>query len=118
MSFEPFLAPEALRINEARLAHLASLELDLVEKNVLEVGGCEVLSTDGSPANVAEMIRRYPARQLGILDLDQPCGLSGVGRFDIIYCYGTLYHLRDPAGALARLAEICDGQILIETLVF
>jgi FkbM family methyltransferase len=130
-SFRPFLEPEALRINAARLDHLDSLGLDLAGRRVLEVGagiglhtefferhGCKVLSTDGNPANVAEMMSRYPGRQLGVLDLDRSASLAALGRFDIVYCYGTLYHLRDPAGALARLAEICDGQLLVETLVF
>jgi FkbM family methyltransferase len=43
--------------------------------------------------------------------------LADLGSFDIVYCYGTLYHLQDPDGALARLARVCRGQILVETLV-
>ena len=128
--FWVFLEPEALRINKARQEHLASLQLDIVNKRVLEVGagiglhtgffeerGCDVVSTDGSAINVAEMMRRYPHRKLGVLDLDRAAELSALGMFDLVYCYGTLYHLSDPEGALARLATICDGQILIETLV-
>src|SRR5438093_8724722 len=38
-------------------------------------------------------------------------------KVDIAYCYGTLYHLRDPDGALARLAAVCEGQVLVETLI-
>jgi FkbM family methyltransferase len=125
-----FLAPEAEHINRARLDHLGGLGLDLQGKRVLEVGagiglltgffeqrGCDVLSTDGNPANVAEMLRRYPERRAGLLDLDQSCDLSALGEFDIVFCYGTLYHLRDPDGALARLAAICPGVILLETVV-
>src|SRR5579859_1357800 len=128
--FDVFLEPEAQRINVARLEHLASLGLDLDRKSVLEVGagiglhtaffeqrGCDVLSTDGAPPNVAEMLRRWPHRRLGLLDLDQPTDLRGLGTFDVVYCYGTLYHLRDPDGALARLAAVCSGVILLETVV-
>lgn len=128
--FSVFLEPEALRINKARQQHLASLGLDIERKRVLEVGagiglhteffeerGCDILSIDANPANVAEMLRRYPERKLGVLDLDRPVELADLGLFDIVYCYGTLYHLRDPDGALARLAAVCTGQILIETLV-
>src|SRR5260370_41818327 len=112
--FSVFLEPEALRINEARQQHLASLGLDLDGKRVLEVGagiglhtaffeerGCDVLSTDGNPLNVAEMLLLYPDRKLGVLDLDRPADLADLGMFDIVYCYGTLYHLRDPDSALA-----------------
>ena len=128
--FDVFFEPAAIEINEKRLQHLARLGLDLDRRRVLEVGagiglhtaffeerGCDVLSSDGNPDNVAEMMRRYPKRKLCLLDMDEQTPLTDLGRFDIIYCYGTLYHLRDPARALARLAEICDGQILIETIV-
>jgi FkbM family methyltransferase len=128
--FDVFLEPEARRINSARLVHLASLGLDLDGKRVLEVGagiglhtefferrGCDVLSTDGAPPNVAEMLRRWPNRALGVLDLDLPADLRALGMFDVVFCYGTLYHLRDPDGALARLAAICSGIILLETVV-
>ncbi len=103
--FSMFLEPEALRINQARQQHLAGLGLDLEAKRVLEVGagiglhtgffeerGCDVLSTDANPVNAAEMLRRYPHRKIGVLDLDRPIALADLGRFDIVYCYGTLYH--------------------------
>jgi FkbM family methyltransferase len=128
--FSVFQEPEALRINRARQEHLARLGLDLHAKRVLEVGagiglhtaffeerGCDVLSTDGNPVNIAEMLRLYPHRKLGVLDLDRVVDLADLGSFDIVYCYGTLYHLQDPDGALARLAAVCTGQILVETLV-
>lgn len=128
--FDVFHSAEAQSINRARLEHLTTLDLDLMNKRVLEVGagiglhteffeqrGCDVLSTDGAPANVAEMIRRWPHRRIGMLDLDAPGDLRTLGLFDIIYAYGTLYHLRDPDGALSRLAKICSGIILLETVV-
>src|ERR1700752_717582 len=124
--FDVFLEPEAQRINRARLEHLASLGLDLAGKRVLEVGagiglhthffeqrGCDVTSTDGAPANAAEMMRRWPYRRVGVLDLEQSADLRGLGSFDIIFCYGTLYHLRDPDAALARLATVCTGIVLV-----
>jgi FkbM family methyltransferase len=125
-----FLEPEALRINHARQQHLASLGLDLERKRVLEVGAgiglhtaffeqldCDILSTDANPTNVGEMLRSYPNRNVGVLDLDRAVELDELGAFDVVYCYGTLYHLQDPEGALARLSGVCSGQILIETIV-
>jgi len=128
--FDVFESPEARHINQARLDHLASLRLDISGKRVLEVGAgiglhtalfeehrCDIVSTDGNSANVAEMMRRYPNRHVGVLDLDQHGDLMGFGEFEIIYCYGTLYHLRYPDRALAQLAAICSGKILLETVV-
>jgi SAM-dependent methyltransferase len=124
------LTPEALAINQARLAHLASLGLDLHAKRVLEVGagigllthffverGCSVLVTDANPQNTAEIQRRHPNYHVEVLDLDRERDLSRFGSFDIVFCYGTLYHLAYPEEALASLARICDGQILVETAV-
>jgi len=127
--FSVFLAPGARAINHARQAHLGSLGLDLANERVLEVGagiglhtpfflarGCEVTVTDGRPENVAEISRRLPGVKSALVDLelDRPIEL---GRFDVIYCYGLLYHLSNPERALARLADVCDGQLLLETAV-
>jgi FkbM family methyltransferase len=129
--FDVFLAPEAVTINRARLDHLASLGLDLKNKRVLEVGagiglhtaffeerGCDVLSTDGNSANIAEMMRRSPHRRVGLLDLDRDLDLTELGSFEVVYCYGTLYHLNFPERALAHLAAVCTDMILLETIVF
>ncbi len=127
--FSVFLAPNAHAINTARQSHLASLGLDLKGKTVLEVGagiglhtpffldrGCSVTVTDGRPENVAEIARRHPGVKTAIVDLEQDRPIE-LGRFDVIYCYGLLYHLSNPQRALARLADVCDGQLLLETAV-
>lgn len=128
--FDVFLSSEAQRINAARQDHLATLGLAISGRRVLEVGagiglhtaffeerGCTVLSTDGSAVNLAEIKRRFPGRKTARLDLDHPGDIAGLGTFDLVYCYGTLYHLGDPDGALARIATVCNGQILLETIV-
>jgi SAM-dependent methyltransferase len=127
--FWGFLEADALAINEARMTHLASLHLPIEGKSVLEVGGgiglltgffeqrgCKVLSTDARPENVAEMKRRWPARQVATLDLERPDEIRAIGRFDVVFCYGTLYHLAAPEPALAALSQVAD-LILLETCV-
>lgn len=37
------------------------------------------------------------------------------GRFDLVYLFGTLYHLRHPLLGLDKLSSVCDGQIIVET---
>src|SRR5262245_48011934 len=128
--FAVFLTPEASAINMARQAHLASLGLDLARKRVLEVGagiglhtpfflerGCEVLVTDGNPENVSEIRRRLPNVRSALLDLEQDGAIAALGTFDIVYCYGLLYHLSNPEAAVAKLASGCRGQLLLETVV-
>jgi tRNA (mo5U34)-methyltransferase len=37
------------------------------------------------------------------------------GRFDVVFCFGTLYHLRHPLLGLDKLASVCDGSIFVES---
>lgn len=125
--FWGFLDADALAINKARMDHLATLDLPLEGKSVLEVGagiglltgffesrGCKVLSTDARPENVAEIKRRHPNREVATLDLERPEEVARLGRFDVVFCYGTLYHLAAPEPALQALGGVSD-MILLET---
>ena len=76
-----------------------------------------VTCTDGRLDNVQETKLRYPHRNVSVLDLDRETDLRHLGTFDLIYCYGTLYHLSKPKEALSALAKVCRGQILLETCV-
>lgn len=40
-----------------------------------------------------------------------------LGRFDVVFFFGTLYHLRYPLLALDRLAVICDGTLIVESQI-
>lgn len=128
--FDVFLTADAHAINRARQEHLASLHLDLKGKRVLEVGAgiglhtpfflersCEVVVTDGNPENVDEIRRRHPGLRAGQADLDGSDDLARFGSFDVVYCYGLLYHLAQPERALRRIADVCTGQLLLETCV-
>lgn len=39
------------------------------------------------------------------------------GKFDVIFFFGTLYHLRHPLLALDRLAALCQGEIYLECAI-
>lgn len=121
-----------LRHTQRRLEHLASLRLDTREKSVLEVGAglgdhtsfwldrdCTVLSTDARQENLTVLRSRYPSLQTAFLDMDNPTGSNPLGEkaFQIVYCYGLLYHLEKPAEALAFLARHCSELLLLETCV-
>jgi len=127
--FAVFLYDEGRQLDAARQDHLATLDLELAGASVLEVGagiglhtpfltglGCEVVSTDGRPGNVRELARRNPDVRVGVLDLESAPHIDGLGHFDVVYCYGLLYHLSRPEQALRSLSEIADT-ILLETCV-
>jgi hypothetical protein len=81
--------------------------------------GCQVLSTDARPGNVLEIQRRYPHRmgRAECADLARPGSHQQFGEFDVVFCYGTLYHLNDPALCLAELSQSCRQLLLLETAV-
>jgi 2-polyprenyl-3-methyl-5-hydroxy-6-metoxy-1,4-benzoquinol methylase len=133
-----FLHVEATGLTKRRQEHLASLGLDLVKRTVLEVGagigehttffldrGCQVLSTEGRADNLAILRDRY-ARfgyyqyasnlEIAYLDLEHPPA-EFQRQFDIVYCYGTLYHVQEPEPVLRFLARCCTGLLLLETSV-
>lgn len=127
--FHCFLYPDALSINQARQEHLSSLGLDLESKTVIEVGAgiglhtdfflgrdCEVTVTDGAAANVGEIKRRHPGSRSFVLDLEDERSLKDLGKFDVVYCYGLLYHMSNPDSVLRRLGEICQEKILLELI--
>jgi SAM-dependent methyltransferase len=125
---ESFDTDAALEINEARLAHLASLELPIEGRRVLEVGagvgrltsffldrGCSVVVTEARAENVDELRRRLPTVDASEADVEE--SLEHFGSFDVVFCYGLLYHLESPLRALRNMAAVCTDLLLIETMV-
>jgi hypothetical protein len=124
-----FHNPHYLRHNQRRQEHLASLGLPLAGATVLEVGagigdhtsffldrGCRVISTEGRPENLGLLEQRLPDVDVRLIDLDEPDpAFSEVA--EVVYCYGTLYHLSRPAEALQWIAAHCSGLLLLETCV-
>lgn len=124
-----FDQPFYVDITEARLAHLASLELPVEGRSVIDVGagigrlseffaerGCDVMCVDGRPENVDLLKRNYPDRRAAVVDVESD-ELLAHGRFDVVFCYGLLYHLADPLAFLLRAGSICDELMIVETLI-
>jgi len=77
--------------------------------------GCQVVSVDAVPQYVAELKRNYPNREAHVMDLDN-WDPTPLGKFDIVVCFGLLYHLCRPTAFLAACARIA-GDIFLETQV-
>ena len=125
-SFHSF---QYLRHNARRLEHLASLGIAVAGRSVLEVGagigdhshfyvdrGCTITITEARAENVTILRRRFPACRVQMLDMDAPSALDGAP-FDVTHCYGLLYHLAEPAQALAYLSANTRSLLFLETCV-
>jgi SAM-dependent methyltransferase len=125
---ECFDTPEAQTINRARIEHALSLGILRPGQRVLDAGcgvghlantlgrhGCRVRCIDGREGNIASLRQRYPDLEATVEDTEGD--LDHLGRFDVVFCYGLLYHLENPMRALRSFARLCTGQLLLETMV-
>ena len=126
---DAFHSHHYLRHNARRLEHLSSLGISVAGGSVLEVGagigdhshyfldrGCRVTITEARPGNLSLLRKRYPSADVRHLDLETPVPLENAP-FDVVYCYGTLYHLSRPEPAIAFMGLSCSGVLLMETCV-
>jgi len=124
-----FRSERYVQINGRRLEHLAALRLPLFGRSVLQVGAgigdlagfftdrdCTVTLTDGRRENLDVLRSLHPHVKSFLLDLDQP-DTAFRELYDVVFCYGTLYHLANPGPAIAYMAERCREMLLVETCV-
>lgn len=57
--------------------------------------------------------QRVLRHELSIYDLTT----DRIGTFDIVFFFGTIYHLKHPLLALEKIASVCKGSIYIESAV-
>jgi hypothetical protein len=62
------------------------------------------------------MRSRYPGLEIHLLDVDNP-PIDFNGSFEIVFCYGLLYHLGNPAKAIEFMSKVCAKTLILETRV-
>lgn len=127
-----FHADGYLAINAARLAHLAgilaAMRLDPRGMRVIELGagigdhsrfwldrGAALTITEAREDNLAILRERYPGADIRRYDVDADQVPDET--FDIVYCYGLLYHLADPARGIAAMGRLATRFAFLETCV-
>ena len=127
----PFHSFYVLRHTQRRQEHLATLGLPIAGASVLEVGAgigdhtsffldrnCDVVITEPREINLSVIRSRFPDNTVVRLNLDKPDSeCLSKQKFDIVYCYGVLYHLSNPEGALEFMAKCCRKMLLVDTCV-
>jgi len=123
-----FFYDAALQINTDRIAHLETLDLSFAGKTVLETGcggcgdftsylvskGAKVVLNDVREENIKSLLENkglsleYNTWNLNLAAPDNV-------KFDIIFSYGTLYHLSRPEVALKSFADLCREFAIIST---
>jgi SAM-dependent methyltransferase len=124
-----FDSADALDINRARMDHLESLGLPIGGMSVLDVGcgvghlaqffverRCRVVCVDARAANIARLRELYPGLEAHVANVESE-PLARLGKFDIVFSYGLLYHLENPVAGLRNMAGVCGGILLLETVV-
>lgn len=124
-----FHSPHYLRHNARRLEHLASLGIPIAGMTVLETGAgigdhshyymdrkCRITITEARSVNLHILKQRYPGYDVQFLDMEHPLPIDN-SPFDVIHCYGLLYHLSNPEEALEFLSKQCSRMLFLETCV-
>ncbi len=52
-------------------------------------------------------------QEMSVYDVSE----AKLGRFDVVFCFGTIYHLRYPLLAIDKLAALCDETMYVESAI-
>ena len=82
---------------------------------VLERCGLNVCGFDGREANVEEARKRFPDIPFEQGDVQEHSILE-LGKFDLVVCFGLLYHLENPLLAIRNLYAMTGKCLLLESM--
>lgn len=83
----------------------------------LQVLGFDVTAVDGRQQNADETRRRHSNIRVFPFDVQDP-RLPALGKFDLVLCFGLLYHLENPMLAIRHLIEMTGKLLLVEGVVY
>jgi SAM-dependent methyltransferase len=120
------------RISEARVhflqTFLPGLQRELGLQTAIDVGcgtgyfseflrdsGFQVSALDGRKDNVEEAQRRVGNVDFRQADVEDP-SLPALGSFDLVLCFGLLYHLENPFRAVRNLCALTEKVLIVESM--
>jgi len=84
---------------------------------ILHDAGLTVQGFDGRIENVTEASSRFPQvtfQQTDVQDIE----VRKLGEFDLVLCFGLLYHLESPMSAIRNLRALTRKALLLESMCF
>jgi FkbM family methyltransferase len=81
----------------------------------LEECGLAARGFDGREENIKEARRRFPEMSFQRADIENP-DVAKLGRFDLVLCFGLLYHLENPMLAIRHLRALSGKGLLLESM--
>lgn len=79
--------------------------------------GLQVTAVDGRKENTEEAARRFPDIPFQVMNVEDP-SLRSLGQFDVVFCFGLLYHLENPFGVIRHLQAMTAKLLLVESVCF
>ena len=77
--------------------------------------GLNVCGFDGRAENIEEARKRFPGIPFERADAEDR-GILQLGRFDVVLCFGLLYHLENPLLAIRNLRGLTEKCLLLESM--
>jgi len=109
---------------------LAELQAPLGLKTAIDIGcglgyfsellralGFDVTAVDGRTENTKEAARRYPGIKFHTYNAEDP-SLTALGKFDLVFCFGLLYHLENPFRVIRNLYAMTNRLLLVEGVIY
>jgi phospholipid N-methyltransferase len=131
--YDDFHSEFYLKHNQSRFDHLNTINIDFEGKSILEIGAgigdhtkyllnkkpTNILALEARKENVKVLLESFKQInnvQIVLFDIENNNGFN-IGKYDICYCYGLLYHLSKPGEALNFISEHTKETLLLETCV-
>jgi 2-polyprenyl-3-methyl-5-hydroxy-6-metoxy-1,4-benzoquinol methylase len=133
MSTSAFETEQALLINKKREECAEKILVPLLKsqslKTALDVGcgfgfftrflgdlGLQVTACDVRQENVNETKRRNPDVQCKIGNVEE-LSAAEIGSYDLVFCFGLLYHLENPFRAMRNLEALTRKVLVMESVI-
>ena len=79
--------------------------------------GLQVTAVDGRKDNAEEAGRRVPQVSFHTINAED-FALRDLGQYDLVLCFGLLYHLENPFVAIRHLHALTKHLLLVESVIF